>query len=291
MELVYDKYKNSADDFRIFMLEIINQKYDIYRHNLVIYSKEISSDNIHNFRVSSRRFRTALNLYKEIFPSEYFEIIIKIVKQNFKSLGDLRDIYIMINNCKEIKIQYSVICYFIDFLLRKEKKAIAEISKSLSNINLNQLDNSIFFLINDLKYAFPDIKPDFSILENHLNDQLYLMGQLYSQIDYSDLRSIHTFRIATKKFRYSIEILQDFIPNYKDLYKRLVNIQDDAGAIQDNVVLINHLNKYFKKQHNQALYYQEQIESIVNFFKTRQKDLIICFQNDDKIIRSIIGNT
>ncbi len=291
MELVYDKYKNSADDFRIFMLEIINQKYDIYRHNLEIYSKEISSDNIHNFRVSSRRFRTALNLYKEIFPSEYFEIIIKIVKQNFKSLGDLRDIYIMINNCKEIKIQYSVICYFIDFLLRKEKKAIAEISKSLSNINLNQLDNSIFFLINDLKYAYPDIKPDFSILENHLNDQLHLMGQLYSQIDYSDLRSIHKFRIATKKFRYSIEILQDFIPNYKDLYKRLVNIQDDAGAIQDNVVLINHLNKYFKKQHNQALYYQEQIESIVNFLKTRQKDLIICFQNDDKIIRSIIGNT
>jgi hypothetical protein len=49
--------------------------------------------------------------------------------------------------------------------------------------------------------------------------------------------------------------------------------------------------KYFKKQHNQALYYQEQIESIVNFLKTRQKDLIICFQNDDEIIRSIIGNT
>jgi CHAD domain-containing protein len=215
-------------------------------------------------------------------------MIIKMVRKNFKNLGNIRDTHIMLENCQTMKIQFPLIYDFIAYLLAKEKKMVTNFSDNISQVDFNEIEGMMYFLIRILKYDYPTIRPDFTIFEQRINENLKFLQEIYSQIDYSNTKTIHQFRIATKKYRYSTEILQDFVQDYQNLYKKLVKIQDDAGAIQDSVVLINKF-KYFISKRNYNDYSTEfQISNILNFLEETQQDLIKAFRNDEELIKSVI---
>lgn len=288
MELIFEKYSNSSRDFHKFMLETIAAKFDIYKNNIIVCARDLSDNNVHDLRVASRRFISTLNLYKEIYPTLYFTMIIKMVRKNFKSLGKLRDTHIMIDNCQAIEIQFPLIYDFIKYLLSKEKLMVEKFSRNLGNININELDGMIYFLMRILKYDFPQIQVDFSIFENYINQNLSSLHDLYNQIDIRDLKTVHKFRIAVKKYRYTVEVLQDFIPNFQKLYKNLVKIQDNAGEIQDLVVLNIEFQNYLNKKQYQEEAIKMQVENIFIYLKNKQKQLIDKFMQKDEMIKRVI---
>ncbi|MCE5305904.1 MAG: CHAD domain-containing protein [Chloroherpetonaceae bacterium] len=287
MQLVFEKYQNSSEDFRAFMFEIINEKYSIYKEKLTDCTRKMSDDNVHNLRVSSRRFLSVLNLYKQFYPTLYFSMISKMVKKNFKNMGRLRDVQVMIENCQLLKIQFPIIYDFINYLLTNEKKIITNFSQGITDININELDGMMYFLIHILKYDFPEIKHNFSAFEIFLDDKLKSLRTLYNQITPTNSKTIHKFRIAVKKYRYVIEILQDFVPDYKQLYKRLVRIQDRAGEIQDLAVLINEFEIFANKKGYATDELNLQKANIIDFLKNKQQQQIADFLNDSAEINSI----
>ena len=289
MKFIYEKYSNSPSDYHKFMLEIIADKFSIYKQNLIICSQIMSDDNVHDLRVAARRFIATMNLYKTIYPTLYFPMIIKMVKKNFKSLGNVRDTHIMLQNCQSMKIQFPIIYDFINYLLAKEKKLIANFSKNLSEVEFNEIEGMMYYLTRILKYDFPSVSPDFTIFENYFDEQLQNIRAIYNQIDYSNTKTIHKFRIATKKYRYYAEVLQSFIPNYQNLYKILVKIQDDAGAIQDSVVFIDKFNYFVNKRHFEGLEAEKQISNVMNYLEEKQHQLISNFKNNNELITSIFA--
>ncbi len=288
MKFIYDKYQNTAEDFKKFMINSFQIKSDIYKRNLIQCQNDLSNQNIHDLRVACRRFVTVLNLYKIICYSSYFDIIIKDIKKNFDNFGRLRDYFVMINNCRNIQNDFPVIIDFINYIENKSNNLLSNISKILSKINLKEFDAKFYFLLRDLKYQSSQDSQNFTAFENFLNAHLQLMKDLFFKIDYSSPETIHKFRIATKKFRYTCEILKDFVPNYKDLYTKLVKIQDDTGIIQDNVVLFDEFRRYTEKKNVHKNKNNENIENLLNYLKNRQISLISNFKNDEEIIRSII---
>ncbi|MEN6295209.1 MAG: CHAD domain-containing protein [Chloroherpetonaceae bacterium] len=287
MQLVFEKYQNSSEDFRAFLFEIINEKYSSYKEKLINCTRQMSDDNVHNLRVSSRRFLSVLNLYKPFYPTLYFSMISKMVKKNFKNMGRLRDVQVMVENCQLLKIQFPVIYDFINYLLTNEKKIITNFSQGITDININELDGMMYFLIHILKYDFPEIKHNFSVFEIFLDDKLRSLRTLYNQITPTNSKTIHKFRIAVKKYRYVIEILQDFVPDYKQLYKRLVRIQDRAGEIQDFAVMINEFEIFANKKGYATEELNQQKANIIDFLKNKQQQQIADFINDSAEINSI----
>ena len=62
-----------------------------------------------------------------------------------------------------------------------------------------------------------------------------------------DVETIHRLRIAFKKFRYLVEVLQPALPFVTEELLKLMNTyQDRMGAIQDNEVLTAALRRYTK---------------------------------------------
>jgi CHAD domain-containing protein len=72
---------------------------------------------------------------------------------------------------------------------------------------------------------------------------------LRRQIKRNQPATIHHMRVAFKRFRYTAELLQPFLPHFTpERLARMKDFQTAAGNIQDVVVLLARLDKDIKSQ-------------------------------------------
>jgi triphosphatase len=204
---------------------------------------------LHQMRVGLRRIDAFLGFYNDIL-----EIPVAL-KSELKWLGRhlslARDCDVlihstlpMINNKKQNEKKYSnpkLIEYLVDKLEIEEKhKQIIAIIGSQRYIKfLKKLKTCL--LMHDKQKTFPT-KQQFTMSQEikkvasvKLKEQFKALINLYQNINIKRRKNIHRIRIATKKMRYSIELLQSlYSKNKVSAYiKNLVKLQDSLGLFND----------------------------------------------------------
>ena len=138
---------------------------------------------------------------------------------------------------------------FNDFLKSKKDKLETKLTKKLKLISLvNQraeIKKLVFKLLRkDTPTANSKAR---KLLEIHHHQ--IIKGFEKAKKDYSSksVKSIHNFRIITKKIRYQFEILKPAVKFSDIKLPKLKSYQGALGKFQNNVVLQKSINKYFKK--------------------------------------------
>lgn len=252
-------------------------------------------EGVHKIRTNSRRLRTALSVFDDIF--EGTGVGVGDVKTMMKGLGNARDLDVRI-----IKIE--------DWLNTNEGEGIREILKILkeyhSDIREKEQKNVIRSLENAKKKGFLRETHDVSrgLLEQAGKvDHIPYTASLYLRADEEIRKRIerlrkysrwvhveeacekhHKLRIAAKHLRYSLALFSGiFAGKLEKERAALVDLQDAAGEMHDHDVWIEEIRKIIKRiRKGKEEYFKDleaELERFIEFLEDQRNEEYINFVN------------
>ena len=245
----------------------IQQHYQkILKHEALVL-KDKDPEELHQMRVGMRRLRTAIAGFScaVILPKSVDE---RKVGKIASILGKLRDLDVLGETLSTIYLpelskteQKKLEKLFIT--IKKRRKVIAKKTKKILHKNIYQdfkkdlntwLENPVYTAIASLpmEHILPDLlSPQISafllhpgwIVGSHFNKSENMIDFVFSPKHLEDLShqeemTLHSLRKEAKRTRYLMELLLSFYgENYQEMLKKIKQVQEVLGEIQDGFVL------------------------------------------------------
>jgi CHAD domain-containing protein len=259
------------------LVDYINSIYSAFEKNFKICKNKADFDAIHDARVSLRKL---MSLYTFIYFLNNNKIQsiknLKKIKKFQKLFSKSRDCQVSLYYATNTDIKNLNNNDFIDYLksvkLMEEKKLL----KNIKNYKTSEILNTREYMINTL---LSDInKP---ILENKLicavDDSFLNVVEKLLILNFNEIATFHSLRIALKKFRYSLEILDKVTNNHSDRITELKILQDYLGELQDLKVLEDFFEAFIleNKETKETL----EVIKLKNYIKNKQSELSQGFYN------------
>jgi len=238
---------------------IINAQY----HNIVRREKKVLEDHdpehLHHMRVSTRRLRTALQVFAPAvdLPRPASACRIRAIA---RVLGALRDLDVQLADLKNTyrphlpETEQAVLDEVIGALNRERQGAFAAMSDFLKRSRYQDLKDAYETWLKHPRYQpladlpLDVVMPD--LLSPLLAHLLLHPGWLVSDVEnFQSAEMLHDLRKVCKHVRYQAEFFSDFYsPNFKQWIDEVRDIQDVLGKLQDTHVLQELLSKYLPKR-------------------------------------------
>ena len=210
---------------------------DVRRHGEAV-QREHDRDAIHDLRVASRRLRAALRLFDEGGALRGDE---RRVKHLQDALGSVRDTHVQLDRASGLKEGAG------------DKALLAglreDLELELAHCSAELLPALERFLRHDLprlEHRLPRLQPKGKLgghrMREHLRQRL---GQLEAWVEEAmpalDVAAAHRLRVATKRLRYELELLEPGLGAMADLLLWLTSLQDSLGELHDLDVQLDNL--------------------------------------------------
>jgi putative phosphoesterase len=226
--------------------------------NGIVKNKE-DIEYVHKARVSSRRLRAVLPLFKFCLPKNEFKEWSNQIKKVTLLLAQARDIDVQIAVIEKYKkrLKNTIEKQAIDALLVDHKKTRNNIQPSVVNEletlkASNILEDIRRFCEQNISEASKSTLNPNRILGKaywHISSKLddFLSMEKYVYLE-NEKRNHHQMRIYAKKLRYTLEVFAQLYKN--NLHKQIENIkafQDVLGEMHDCDVWIDYLPEFIEK--------------------------------------------
>ncbi len=284
MNFEFTEYTNNPQGFKDYCINSLINSEQIYKFRLNNIIEEYSELNVHDFRVSSRRFIATLNMIYHFFPSPYNKRIRKVAKKHLDVLSRLRDVQVMSISSIKMKIQFPIMFEFLNYLNKLEFELINSNKEYFQQVQFWEIEDDVFHLIRSMKYDFNDHKPTFDDLKHYIIQEYQLLLEQKQLVNTQDTNTIHRLRIKNKKFRYLIETTQPIFKKAKKICKILSTQQNKMGSIQDASVFIKEIQYFISN--NPSL--EQEFIPIIEYLSEYQKNLISNFEKSSVILSNLI---
>ncbi len=229
---------------------------------------------VHKMRVTSRRIRAALPLFRNCFRKKSYREWIKEIKKVTRFLGAARDLDVQIifveNYAK--KFDSGNTSAGLDLLLTRQRDrrvdAQAKVISGLRQLEDSDVLKSIREHSDQLLKETTTRQLDSSCVQEKaclhvsakLDDFLAMEDCVYRE---NDILKHHEMRICAKWLRYTIEV---FSPLYKDELSEQIGIvkkfQDTLGEMHDCDIWIEYIQRFIAEMKNELSSKGENIENI-----------------------------
>lgn len=195
------------------------------------------TEGVHQVRVSLRRMRTVLSLYKPLLPHSFYKELNKNLKEFAHSLDRARDLDVLML-CHQTQ-QDELPAAFFKALKAERRHAYKPVRKLLKGERFKKTMKRYRKWLE--KKAWKR-KVNRSHAERLDDFAAKTLDSLYQQVmrqtktlDLNDENALHQLRISCKKLRYASEFFYDvFDPDAsKDFVQHLKLVQDRLGDIHD----------------------------------------------------------
>ncbi len=230
-------------DAKSLLLDLIDKSGDTYRKTLKLCRDEFSRKTVHDLRTSIRRFLAVLDVVRFAASASQIEKLSDRLKDQLDSVGKLRDIQVMLDRVSEDLDRLPELEPLQKYLKKQEKKEQNSSQKDVQKIKPGRINKQL----PTLQEAVQELSAE--ELNHQLPqavDEAYLtVIQRYSEIDPTQLVSIHHLRVPFKKFRYMVEAISPCLPDVPEaLLQEMHAYQTQMGDIHDLQVLLEILTKF-----------------------------------------------
>ncbi len=266
------------------LLDSLNTRWDTYQSDLNTCRRDFSEEAVHDFRVTTRRLLSSLDLVRTAIQDHRIQKIRRALKDQLDHLDDLRDIQVLLADISETIQEIPALHPFQEYLQQKEKKLLRAARKEIKSLTIESLSKRIKKLGQTIETS-KQTDLDESLFS--AVDEVYaIVNQRYALVDPGQPATIHRLRIAFKKFRYMIEAIYPILEHFpEDYLKRMHNYQASMGDIQDMEVALQELadfsehapanydpepaRAYYKERHAIAMSsYIEDKGEIITFWRS-----------------------
>lgn len=235
------------------MIAALDERWNKYREQLRICKHEFSEEAVHDLRVATRRLLAVMDILRALDPHPRVQKARRALKNQLDSLDDLRDTQVMLVDVSESMADLPDLKSFEEYLLAREKKLLRKARREIQDIQLSELkrriEKSHMALEENAKGS------DWTARLLSVVDQAYTRAmQAFGQIEASQPASIHRFRVAFKKFRYMVEIVNPVLKDYPAGHlKQMHDYQSRMGDVQDAEVFLGALAKFAEQMEDSSM--------------------------------------
>ncbi|MGI9518296.1 MAG: CHAD domain-containing protein [Pirellulaceae bacterium] len=202
---------------------------------------------IHQLRVSTRRAMAALVLFDEFFPPGHARWYTKWLRQIRRAAGSARELDVMMHDLEASgEIDVETRGQLLKKLRKQRQRADRPILDICKQLKGGKLLKQRWRKTSSRMLRVP--RPYFPFGE-------WARGKLQQEItrffsahpeDMEDVDQLHEFRIASKHFRYALELLEPAFPRqrYARVMPVMLRLQDRLGRINDHVTALHRLKKW-----------------------------------------------
>ena len=261
----------------------IQQHYQkILKHEALVL-KDKDPEELHQMRVGMRRLRTAIAGFScaVILPKSVDE---RKVGKIATVLGKLRDLDVLEETLTTIylpelsKVEQKILKKLF-IKIKKSRQTIAKNTKEILHKNIYQdfktdlntwLEKPVYTAIASLpiEYILPDLlSPQISafllhpgwIIGSHFNKTENIIDfnvpvKRLEDLSHQEEMTLHSLRKEAKRTRYLMELLLSFYgENYQEMLKKIKQVQEVLGEIQDGFVLRQVLSQVYGHDLQQVL--------------------------------------
>lgn len=211
---------------------------------------------VHDLRVSIRRYLAATDALEQLIGKA---VCSKKDRQSLKSLLDaydqIRDMQVMIADLSSHPDVFLPESSFLAWL-KNQVNGLAEPTFSLTEDKLTAIKGLHAKIMEKTRAGLKKLPPK---TLDKLIDQIYKRADKLSVVvREEDPSTIHSLRIAFKRFRYSMEFFSASLEIPKDLFPRMRAYQTSLGKVQDASVLLGAMREFEEEDPSNQLSQTEQ---------------------------------
>lgn len=233
---------------RQYLLSSFDERWMNFSMRLAAAKNETSMENVHDFRVATRRLLVLLDLVNNLLPHSKYEKLRKYLRGLRSNFNALHDTQMIIDTLIDAHNNGLEIEPFLRLIQKTEDRLHKDVIKVISTLKPGHLFANCIQIRTELVQILTD--PSFLELEvlPKLDESYAEIKKVSSLIDPSEVSTIHNLRISYRKFRYMIEILIPIFHDYPTEYlSKMRFYQDLMGDIQNGEIILNYLNQIAKK--------------------------------------------
>lgn len=213
---------------------------DVFYHSWHQLTEKIDPGRIHELRVASRRLKVVMSFCSKACPPTGLKTAQKRLHTLFSLMGKLRDCHVQLDYIQHSDESILDSHPLVNLLEKEERSLSRKLQRKIDAFDIESFKKQLG------KYQR---KLHASIYRKQLNKSLAVESQRLlaeyrnnlastrKRMSASQPDSIHRFRIAAKKLRYSFEALHEYLELNQAFAGILIDLQDRAGHIQDLNVL------------------------------------------------------
>jgi CHAD domain-containing protein len=201
-------------------------------------------DGIHDLRVSTRRLRAALDLWRECAPGKRLDRCRKALRNLGRRLGAVREADVNRRELSELARKRPEDAVAIEFVsaseARRQKQRARVLEKALARTDLPDLSRQIRGELEKARDSRVESIPPAFVARRELAHRVPPLEELLEgALSRPSATALHRFRIELKKLRYSVELCAPAYDGRRvpHLLGWLKQLQDVLGAAQDARVL------------------------------------------------------
>lgn len=220
-----------------------------YRKCLARCQKKFSQKAVHHLRIETRRILALLSLLEAFHFDDSLKKLRKTFKKRLDSFDDLRDTHVQRELLKPLWKGFPEAHDLKKHLRKCEKQLVSKLSRRIRRMKNGKLNRRLKELERSLRKCakHPPAGHSAAQAQTLLADAFNDVVKLRRQIKRNNPATIHHMRVAFKRFRYTAEILQAFLPQFtRERLAQMKDFQAAAGNIQDVAVLLQRLAKGIK---------------------------------------------
>jgi len=251
-----------------------------YRKALRRCRRKFSEESVHQLRVETRRMLTLLGLLHTLWWDAGLEKLQRRLKRLFKSFSRLRDTQVQLLFVRERQERFPEIARFHRALTKREGRLTACVSQRVEQFEMRKVRKLAAAAEKTLKEQRKDCnhhRNDWPRLLRSVEKTFAHVAELGSHIDPARPATIHRVRVAFKKFRYLVEVLQPLLPGVTDhQIEAMHDYQTLMGEIQDAEVLEGAVEEFIAKKRSRArklLHFRE-------YLKARRAVLVAAYMRE-----------
>jgi CHAD domain-containing protein len=196
---------------------------------------------IHDLRVAIRRLIAVLDLASLMVPGAVRPRLLKSLASALRSFSPLRDLHVQILGLSSLRRQFSAATSLVAVLRVRERLLVKDAGRRIARVDTVALGQEIAGVQAEIIAASGDDASAAAmktVLLGYAARRFLRVHERHRRLSAANLRSIHRMRVAFKRYRYTVEVLQPILPGVtKQVLEDMNAFQDLMGAIQDIEVL------------------------------------------------------
>jgi len=269
-----EEKQESSTENTDFLRKIYKTRWRTYRGELERCQAEPTEEAVHDLRVATRRLLALIDLLRAITPNPRLQKLRRTLKEQLDAMDDLRDTQVMLVETSESLNELPELEPFQKYLQKRERRLLHSTAKAIKSFKYSSVRKQLE-TIRKRRLKGKSGANSNDLLLRAVDDQFGAVISRSQRIDPAHPATIHRMRVAFKKFRYMVEIVQPLLPNLPtENFERMHAYQSAMGDIQDVEVFLAAFDDFAERD---ASYNPE---PVLHYYQQRHEDSIKAFIED-----------
>ena len=264
------------------LLVLIDRHWDKYKTERRLCRDQFSNEAVRGLRIATRRMLALVQLLRTLNLGPNLQKLRCTFKEQLDSFDSLRDTQVVLAEISGTVQEISALLPFQEYLQKREKRLLRSVKKIFKQIKPGDTTRRIV----RRSEIFEDRaieKIPVRILQA-VDEAFLITEQRLGWVSSADAATIHSVRLAFKKFRYLVEMIHPTLENFpQENLERMKNYQGVMGRIQDIEILLRSLAdfasstsafdpkpalRFYEQCHADAIsVYMEEMGTLNNFWR------------------------